>query len=273
LAPEFEYPIPIEECYIAASYLIENIHEYDLNVDKNRIIIAGDSAGANITTIISAKLRELDADTPKLQILINPPTQYFNFLLPSIIKYSYLDVWLNRPKQVLWHLGMSVVSEGHCDVLIKNQHTLLLDDKTKEKFRSLLDVDLIPMTYKQGKSYYNSYEHVAKSLVYPGNLDTKSLLCRDKNFESLVKSLFNTNISPGLADDDALKRQPKTYMIVSEFDSRKDEGLIYSERLSRAGVWVDTAFYEKGFHCSILYDTPVGNAMKMDLIKYIKANV
>lgn len=95
----------------------------------------------------------------------------------------------------------------------------------------------------------------------------------EKNFQQLLYNLFNTNISPGLVDDQQLKMQPKTYMIVSEYDSRKDEALIYAERMSRQGVWVDVSFYERGFHTTILEDTPVGRIMREDLINYLKMNI
>ena len=69
--------------------------------------------------------------------------------------------------------------------------------------------------------------------------------------------------------------QPKTYMIVSEYDARKDEALIYAERMSRQGVWVDVSFYERGFHCSILEQDgdETGCLMREDLINYLKMNI
>ena len=45
LAPEYEYPIPLEECYIGTTYFIENLNQYDFNIDRNRIILCGHSAG------------------------------------------------------------------------------------------------------------------------------------------------------------------------------------------------------------------------------------
>lgn len=99
------------------------------------------------------------------------------------------------------------------------------------------------------------------------------MLEKDKNFQSLIYNLFNTNISPGLADDQQLRLQPKTYMIVSEYDSRKDEALIYAERMSRLGVWVDVAFYERGFHCTVFDDSHTGRTMRNDLVNYLRMNI
>lgn len=61
--------------------------------------------------------------------------------------------------------------------------------------------------------------------------------------------------------------------MVCEYDSRKDEALIYAERMSRQGVWVDVSFYEQGLHCSILEETETGLQMRDDLINYLKMNI
>lgn len=45
LAPEHKYPIPIEEAFSETSYVLSNLEKYDLNIDLNRIVFAGDSAG------------------------------------------------------------------------------------------------------------------------------------------------------------------------------------------------------------------------------------
>jgi len=43
LAPENPHPAGLEDCLAVTNYIIQ--HHKELNVDKNRIIIAGDSAG------------------------------------------------------------------------------------------------------------------------------------------------------------------------------------------------------------------------------------
>lgn len=171
-------------------------------------------------------------------------------------------------------MGMGNVKPAHTDVLYKNYHTLLVDELTRKKYMSYTDVDLIPDVYKKDKLYYKNYDSLLNNkMVYPDVFVNRDVLVEDKNFDSVLKSMLNTNISPGLADDDSIKTQPKTYMIVSEFDSRKDEALIYATRLSRAGVWVDVAYYDNGFHCTILNDSAVAKNMRHDLINYLKANI
>lgn len=47
LAPECPYPGPIEDCQGAIQYIVE--HAQELNIDTNRIMVAGDSAGGGLT--------------------------------------------------------------------------------------------------------------------------------------------------------------------------------------------------------------------------------
>ena len=155
---------------------------------------------------------------------------------------------------------------------MRNYHTLFVEENFRKKFKSYLDINLIPEIYRKDKSYYDNYDKLEKYL-YPEKFEENSKLANDKEFASIAKNLMNINFSPGLADDEILKSQPKTFMAVSEFDSRKDEMLIYAQRLSKNGVSVDIAFYENGFHGSFYSNSSVAVLMKKDLVNYIKSNI
>ena len=210
---------------------------------------------------------------PKLQTLIYPPTQYFNFSLPSSVHYSGLEQPYTRAKFCLWHLGLTHANEYQEDLLIRNIHTLLIEDKQlKAKLQSYLDVDLIPEMFKEKKEYYYNYNNI-KSVIYPDESKMDAKLAKNEKLATLLKQLFNENISPGLTGDESLKKSPKTFMIVCEYDARKDEALIYAERLRRLNVYVDVAFYENGFHGMLLGTSPVSMSMRNDLMYFIKDNI
>ncbi|CAF0923480.1 unnamed protein product [Brachionus calyciflorus] len=270
LAPENRYPTPVEESFNITNYIINNPKDFDLLLDKDRIVLAGDSAGANIAIVLSNRFKSIDKNVPKLQALINPPTQYINMLLPSMIRYSSIETFLPRTKMILWHLGISNVDKYQEDYLLKNYHTILLDDENKPKLMSYLDINLIPEVYRSCHEYIN-YDRL-KGFVYPRAI-IKVNDRIDKNYENLVKNLFNENISPGLVEDEILKKQPKTYIVISEMDTRKDEGLIYAQRLINNGVECDVAYYHNGFHTSFFYAEQVGCLMRNDLINYLRNNL
>jgi acetyl esterase len=45
LAPENPFPTPLEDSFTATDHVLNNGAEFNLSIDKHRIIIAGDSAG------------------------------------------------------------------------------------------------------------------------------------------------------------------------------------------------------------------------------------
>ena len=151
------------------------------------------------------------------------------------------------------------------DFLCSNSHIDLINDESvKEKYKSYLDVDIIPDMYKTGRPYYENYN---KNEIYPKLEDTNSVK-KNKKITDKLFLLFNTNISPGLADLSSLKGLPKTLILVCECDMFKDEDLIYAERLKMAGVDVTTEYYHNGFHGSLAFIEKIPN----DIISYLNVN-
>ena len=72
LAPEHKYPVPLEDCYAVAKALCTGELVSEINPDD--IIIAGDSAGGNMTAAVSLMARDRGEFAPKKQILIYPAT-------------------------------------------------------------------------------------------------------------------------------------------------------------------------------------------------------
>ena len=64
LAPEYQWPVQIEENEFVVRWLFE--HAAERGVDPGRIALGGDSAGGNMTCVISLKLR--DEHGPKLAL-------------------------------------------------------------------------------------------------------------------------------------------------------------------------------------------------------------
>ena len=178
-------------------------------------------------------------------------------------------------KLVLWYLGKMDISEELENAVDSNKHVLLIEDvEERKKFCDCLDVDLIPDIYKTGKIYYNNFNKFKKSELIEGKLENESVL----NKNEYVRKLFNEDVSPGLTNDELLKKLPTAYVVVCELDELKDEDIIYAERMRRNGVDVKIAYYEEGYHGLIVsVDKHTMNtiALKMvdDLAQYIKENL
>ena len=74
LAPEFEFPAAVDDCWAATCWIAE--HGHQLGMDSARLAVGGDSAGGNLAAVISLMARD-QAPNPKIgfQLLIYPATE------------------------------------------------------------------------------------------------------------------------------------------------------------------------------------------------------
>ncbi|SDN18923.1 alpha/beta hydrolase [Alkalicoccus daliensis] len=70
LSPEYKFPFALEECYEVVNWVED--HAERLQVHTSQLIIAGDSAGGNLTAALSMKLLQENKQMPAGQILICP---------------------------------------------------------------------------------------------------------------------------------------------------------------------------------------------------------
>jgi acetyl esterase len=70
VAPEHPFPIPNNDCYAAFLWTISNIDKWDGN--PNKIIVAGESAGATFASIVAIKAKQQSLTNIKYQILECP---------------------------------------------------------------------------------------------------------------------------------------------------------------------------------------------------------
>ena len=80
LAPEHKYPVPVEDCYAAAKALFTG--ELVPDIHPENITVIGDSAGGNMTAVVSLMARDRGEFAVKNQILIYPAT-YLEYENPS----------------------------------------------------------------------------------------------------------------------------------------------------------------------------------------------
>jgi acetyl esterase/lipase len=70
LAPEHHDPIPVEDCFAALEWTAENAHE--LGIDPNRLIVAGQSAGAGLAAGVTLLARARRGPGLAAQVLVSP---------------------------------------------------------------------------------------------------------------------------------------------------------------------------------------------------------
>lgn len=72
LAPEYPFPTPIRDCYAAIRWIKDNAKTF--GGDEKRLIIGGDSAGGNLTAVITQLARERKDVSFLAQVLLYPVT-------------------------------------------------------------------------------------------------------------------------------------------------------------------------------------------------------
>ena len=70
LAPEHKFPTAVEDAF--TSYVWARKNAMDLDIDPGRIAVAGDSAGGNISAVVSLMIKDRGLEKPRLQVLFYP---------------------------------------------------------------------------------------------------------------------------------------------------------------------------------------------------------
>ena len=107
LIPEHPFPIPPEECYCTYKWVLDNANELGINTDK--IVVAGDSAGGNLSIAVTLMLRDRDNISPSGVLLVYPTTDR-SMSTESMKKYVDTPIWDARLSEMMWkaYLGDTV---------------------------------------------------------------------------------------------------------------------------------------------------------------------
>ena len=74
LAPEFPFPAAVDDAWAALCWVSERSEE--LGIDPGRIVVAGDSAGGNLSAVLSLLARDRSGPSIAHQFLIYPATDF-----------------------------------------------------------------------------------------------------------------------------------------------------------------------------------------------------
>ncbi|MYA02523.1 MAG: alpha/beta hydrolase [Chloroflexi bacterium] len=80
LAPEDKYPAAADDCYAAAAWVAENGGQ--IGADGSRMAVCGDSAGGNLSAVVSQMARDRGGPAIAAQVLHVPVTDH-NYSYPS----------------------------------------------------------------------------------------------------------------------------------------------------------------------------------------------
>jgi acetyl esterase len=72
LAPEHPFPAAVEDCFFATKFVFD--HAQELQVDRSRLAVGGDSAGGNLAAVVALMARDQGGPPLAYQLLIYPAT-------------------------------------------------------------------------------------------------------------------------------------------------------------------------------------------------------
>ncbi|KAL8198552.1 UNVERIFIED_CONTAM: hypothetical protein K2H54_015733 [Gekko kuhli] len=225
LGPEHPHPAQFEDCMSAVTHLLKEAENYE--VDPNRIILAGDSSGGTLVSLVCSHLvTRKDIPSVRAQVLIYPPLQSVDITLPSYQQNC------NGPILVggrVFQLAMKFVKKEIADVsgFMKNAH---VPDYLSVKYKKWISADLIPDKFK-----VRGYVPIAPAPF------------SEKLYEAAELG-FQEDFCPLLSTDDIIRQLPETFLLTCEYDILRDDGLLYKKRLEDNGVPVTWLHLEKGFH-------------------------
>ncbi|GJJ12858.1 hypothetical protein Clacol_007103 [Clathrus columnatus] len=109
LAPEFGYPIPVNDSFSALKWALSNTEILSVNAHKG-VLIGGFSAGANITCAVVQRALKDDSIRPKIrgQILINPAVLASSAVVP--------DKWKDRLASIEQQGEGPILTKAHLNL-------------------------------------------------------------------------------------------------------------------------------------------------------------
>ncbi len=101
LLPKYRYPVAIEDSYNSYLWVVQNSE--NLGIDKDRIIVAGDSAGGNIAGAVTVMLKDRKQSLPKGVMMIYPVLDK-RMDTKSMVKYTDTPIWDPRCNKLFWEM-------------------------------------------------------------------------------------------------------------------------------------------------------------------------
>lgn len=201
-------------------------------INKEKVLVAGDGAGGGLAAAVAKQFQKRIL----MQILINPSLQFLDLKTPS-----YRDnvdkipgITSAKSEAIHWLLYCGVKHQ-YTPYLVDNEHTLPFVKASK--YFSLID----------------SKKHIPNHLSVTNRSSIQTPYFNSTVGKSVQNLITNDTLSPILMEN--LQGIPNAYIITSQYDVVRDEGIMFASRLHEAKVRVKLKHYKDGFHGFFLFSS------------------
>lgn len=135
LLPKHKYPVAIADCYKTYLWVLKNADR--LSINKDKIIITGDSAGGNITAAVTAMLNDRKQPLPQGTMLIYPALDK-RMKTGSMSRFNDTPIFDSKCAKIFW------------DMYLENK------DAERAKYASVSEIEnlgFFPDTYIEVAEY------------------------------------------------------------------------------------------------------------------------
>ena len=185
-----------------------------------------------MAAVIGQHLIENKIAKPKLQVLIYPILQFYDFTLPA---YR-----VNMPKKVLGQISYENYKNFiHYLTGYEADDSIFLNGHTTRSHKESIFSEYVNVGYLPNKFRKN---HNLESIKFAN--DTQEV------YKKVSEILLSKELSPLLVKDEhLLNNTPNhTVLITTEMDILRDDGFIYAGRLKKLGLSIQHEHYQNLFH-------------------------
>jgi acetyl esterase len=244
LAPKFPFPVGLEDCYCAFEWICRNSDA--LGIDKNKIAVAGDSAGGALAAAVCLMARDKAAQSICFQMLVYPVTDARQ-ITESIKNYVDTPMWNSRLNKKMWELYLR---DG---VPIKREYLSPMEAASLDNMpASYVEVSEFDCLHDEGINFAEALKNSGvqvelnktKGTVHGFDVAEKSEIvrrCVEKRIAALKNAFYpeNSVVKPGLYRH--FKGNEYRVLYLARHSETLEPMVVYEALYGEHGFWVRPA--------------------------------
>ena len=151
------YPVPFEDCYYAYKWILDNSKE--LNIDTDKMVVAGDSVGGYLAAVVSMMLKERDYIVPTGALMTYPVIDY-RMKTESMIKFTDTPIWDSKRNKMFWNAYLKDVDKEEM------KYVSLTEEVTKDFPKAYIETAEFDCLHDEGVEFAERLKEIGIPIDY-----------------------------------------------------------------------------------------------------------